>query len=137
MSLLFNDLFHLSLLAILPYHSPRRRDYRQSKSGFRKGQRSVRVWAWIDGEGRGSLLRTSRATAPGAAAYRALLEKRFLPDYDELRPGRSRIVLHQRDWHRTLALRDWLPTQPRLQVLKWTPRRSQLNPIGELWLGAG
>ncbi|KAF0300306.1 hypothetical protein FJT64_027142 [Amphibalanus amphitrite] len=113
----------------------RRRDYRQSKSSQQKSPRSVRVWTWIDGEGRGSLLRTRRAGASGPAAYRALLESQFLPAYDELRPDRSRILLHLRNWPRTLTLRGWLETQPRLQLLRWFPRLTDLNPIDHVWKG--
>ncbi|XP_043246478.1 uncharacterized protein LOC122394014 [Amphibalanus amphitrite] len=109
----------------------RRRDYRQKS--HQKSPRSVRVWTWIDGEGRGSLLRTGRAGASGPAAYRALLESQFLPAYDELRPDRSRVLLHLRNWPRALSLDGLLEAQPRLQLVRWYPRPTEHNPIDQVW----
>ena len=88
------------------------------------------MWGWIDGEGRGSLLRLGRTTA---ATYRAMLERDFLPDYERLRPGRERIVLQQDNapTHTARLVRNWVDAQPRLELLPWASRSPDLNPIGE------
>lgn len=84
----------------------------------------------MDSEGRGSLHRLGRITA---AAYRTLLEEELLPAYERLRPGRQQIVFQQDNapTHTARLVRNWVATQPRLEVLQWASRSPDINPIGK------
>ena len=90
---------------------------------------TVHVWGWIDGEGRRSLPRLGRTTAQ---TYRDMLEEDFLPNYGRLRPGREQIVFQQDNapTHTARLVRQWMATQPQLELLQWASRSPDLNPIG-------
>ena len=109
---------------------------RNTATRQQSGRCTVHVWGWVDGEGRGTLHRIGRTTG---ASYRAMLEQQFLPAYDRLRPGRERITFQQDNapTHTARLVRDWMATQPRLELLRWASRSPDLNPIGKQRIALG
>ncbi|KAF2883125.1 hypothetical protein ILUMI_23042 [Ignelater luminosus] len=97
------------------------------------GRITMSMWGWMSSAGPGELVRTSpRMTA---AEYVNILQDVLLPSVEAMYPGLHQFTfVHENSAvHKARMVSEWFRERPWIEVIDWSPKSPDLNPIENLW----
>ena len=98
----------------------------------RSGRVSVLCWGWISHEGAGILHHIEGHL--DSLQYQHILQNVMLPSVRMLNP--NGIIHFQQDHssiHDSRVVQEWLSLQADIELVDWSPRAPDMNPIENMW----